>query len=488
MQRGSAGQQYGMILDDFFEDVPNNRLLLLHHFLGLLDGGDVAGLFEPVINERLEQLERHLLWQAALVELEFRADHDDGTSGVIYALAEQVLPEAALLALQRVGKRLQRAVVGATQHSATAAIVEERVDCFLQHALFVSYDDFGRVQVHQLLQPAVAVDDAAVEIVQIGGGKAAAIEWNQRAKLRWNHRNDIKDHPARLVSAAAEGFDHFQTLRVLESLLQRALVLHLLAQFNRQAVGVDAFEQFLDGLCAHHRLEAGGTVLLIEFAELGFVLDDFALFYWSVAGLDNHIGLEVKDGFKIAQRDIEQVADAAGQSFEEPHVRTGRSQLDMSQAFAANFRERDFHAALVADHAAVLHALVLAAQTLPVGYRTKDAGAEQAVPLRLEGAVVNGLRLGDFPVRPASDFFRRCQADLDGIEIGDRVLHFERARTKQVVLRFLLSYSSTQYRVPSTKPSLRFLFRGIESCLSTKRSLSNSKFVLALARALFFLG
>src|SRR2546423_12220266 len=112
-------------------------------------------------------------------------------------------------------------------------------------------------------------------------------------------------------------------------------------------------------------------------------------------------------------------------------MRAGRSQLDVSQALTANFRQRNFHAALVADHAAVLHALVLAAEALPIGYRAEDAGAEQAVPLRLEGSVVDSLRFGDFAMRPAPDFFRRRQADADCIEIRNRVLHFERARTKQ---------------------------------------------------------
>ena len=58
----------------------------------------------------------------------------------------------------------------------------------------------------------------------------------------------------------------------------------------------------------------------------------------------------------------------------------------------------DFDAALVADHAAVLHALVFAAETLPVGDRTEDLRAEQAVALRFEGAVVDRLRLLDLSV------------------------------------------------------------------------------------------
>jgi hypothetical protein len=168
------------------------------------------------------------------------------------------------------------------------------------------------VQVHQLLQPVVAVDDAAVKIVQIGSGEAAAIEWNQRTQLRRNDRDDIEDHPAGLVAALAEGLNHFQALGILEPLLQRALVLHLLAQLDRQTIGVDALEKLLNSLGAHHGLEARGTILLVELAELGFVLDDLALFYRSVAGLDHHIGLEVKNGLEVAQGNIEQVSDAAG--------------------------------------------------------------------------------------------------------------------------------------------------------------------------------
>src|ERR1035438_1704558 len=129
----------------------------------------------------------------------------------------------------------------------------------------------------------------------------------------------------------------------------------------------------------------------------------------------------------------------------------------MSQAFAANLAERDFHAALVADHSAMLHALVFAAQAFPVSYRTKDAGTEQTVALRLEGAVVDGLRLGDFAMRPAPDFLRRREADLDGIEIGDRVLHFERARTKQGVPPLPALKDNSQSSVASCQ---FFVFRG----------------------------
>src|SRR5579872_869901 len=105
----------------------------------------------------------------------------------------------------------------------------------------------------------------------------------------------------------------------------------------------------------------------------------------------------------------------------------------MTQALAAHLRQCDFDAALVADHAPVLHALVLAAQALPVSYRPENPGAEKTVTLRLKGAVVDRLGFGDFAVGPAADFFRRGQADANGIEFGDRVSEIKWARTIQGV-------------------------------------------------------
>src|ERR1700685_2754325 len=63
-----------------------------------------------------------------------------------------VRAEAALLAREQVGERLQRALVGAGEDAAAAAVVEQRVDRLLQHALFVADDDVGRAQFHQPLQ------------------------------------------------------------------------------------------------------------------------------------------------------------------------------------------------------------------------------------------------------------------------------------------------------------------------------------------------
>jgi hypothetical protein len=98
-------------------------------------------------------------------------------------------------------------------------------------------------------------------------------------------------------------------------------------------------------------------------------------------------------------------------------VGAGRGQVDVAHALATHLGLRDFNAALLADHAAVLQALVLAAQALVVLDRAKDLGAEQAVALGLERAVVDGLGLLHLAERPRTDLLGRGQADLDGIEM-----------------------------------------------------------------------
>src|SRR5258707_13843612 len=100
-----------MTLDDFLEDVPNRWILLLDEFFRLLDGGAMPALFQPMIDEWLEQFERHLLRQTALVQLQFRTHHDHRAARIIHALSEQILAETSQLGLQRIGERLERTVV-----------------------------------------------------------------------------------------------------------------------------------------------------------------------------------------------------------------------------------------------------------------------------------------------------------------------------------------------------------------------------------------
>ena len=104
VERRRAVQQNRMLVDDLLEHVPDLRDHRVDHLLGRLDVLSVLALDELGHDERLEQLERHELRQTALVQAQRRAGHDDRTAGVVDALAEQVLAEPTLLALEHVAQ------------------------------------------------------------------------------------------------------------------------------------------------------------------------------------------------------------------------------------------------------------------------------------------------------------------------------------------------------------------------------------------------
>ena len=62
------------------------------------------------------------------------------------------------------------------------------VDGLLQHALLVVDDDLGRAEVEEALQPVVAVDHPAVEVVEVGRGEPATVELHHRAQVGRDHR------------------------------------------------------------------------------------------------------------------------------------------------------------------------------------------------------------------------------------------------------------------------------------------------------------
>ena len=95
-----------------------------------------------------------------------------------------------------------------------------------------------------------------------------------------------------------------------------------------------------------------------------------------------------------------------GSPLKEPDVRTRAGQIDMAQTFASHFRLGNFNAALVADHAAVLHAFVFSAETFPISDWTKNARAEKSIAFGFEGAVVDRFWLGHLTMRPLPDLFR----------------------------------------------------------------------------------
>src|SRR5687767_5145651 len=359
-------------------------------------------------DERLEELERHRLRKTALVQLELRADDDHRTARIIDALAEQVLTEPALLALQHVGQRLQRTLAAAANCLRATAIVEQCVHGFLKHALFVAQNYFRRAVRDELHQPVVAVDDSTIEIVEVGRREAAAVEGNERPKIRRNYRYHVHDHPLRLVAGVAlvariaERVHNLKALQHLLLAMLRAFVHQTRAQIVGNLVDVDALEKL-----AHRRgsdVGVEGVIALVPCLrfqlEIPILVEQLVLGYFLLARLDDDVVRVVDDLLEVAEREVHEVPHGTRKSLEEPDVGDGYGELDVAHALAPNASKSHLDAAAIADHTAITDALVFAAVAFPVLYRTEDPLAEEAVLLRLERAVVDRLGLEHLAPRP----------------------------------------------------------------------------------------
>ena len=415
VERRCAVEHDRVVFDDDFECVPDLGALLVDHFLGGLDVVGNAILDELFHDERAEELDGHFLRHAALIELQVRANDDNASAGVVHTLAEQVLTEAALLALEHIRQGLERAGVGAGDGAAAAAVIDQGVNRFLQHTLLIADDDVRRVELHEALEAVVAVDDAAIQVVEVGRGETAAVELDHGADLRRDDRQDINDHPLRAVAAAVEGLDDLQTLDDL-CLLLTAGFLKLGAQLLGKLGAVDLLQELFDGLGAHAGLEI--VLILLAHIAVLFFGQDLAALQRCHAGIGNDIRAEIQHLFQNARGQIKDQAHARRDALEVPDVAHGRGQLDVAHALAADLCARDFHAAAVADLALVADLLILAAVALPVLRGSKNALAEQAVTLGLERAVVDGLGLFHFAGGPGKDHFRGGNADLNCIKRG----------------------------------------------------------------------
>ena len=253
-------EQHESVGDDLLEHVPHEGLATVDGTLGGLDVLGASSLDKTLHDERLEQLERHGLGQAALVQLELGVDDDDRTAGVVDALAEQVLTEAALLALERLCERLERTTTTTRDGTTATAVVEQGVHGLLKHALLIVHDDGRGVEVEQTLEAVVAVDDATVQVVEVGSSEATTVELHHGAQVGRNDRHDVEDHVGRRGAALEEGVDNLEALDGLGALLALAL-LHDDAKLLSELVEVHAVEKVADGLGAHAALEVHGVVL-----------------------------------------------------------------------------------------------------------------------------------------------------------------------------------------------------------------------------------
>src|SRR6185437_6949991 len=160
----------------------------------------------------------------------------------------------------------------------------------------------------------------------------------------------------------------------------------------------------LNGLALHHHFGLERRELVV--AHL-------------VVDRGDDVGGEVDDLLEILRRQIEQIPQPRRHALEVPDVRDGRGQLDVAHPLATHLGAGHLDATALTDDALEADALVLAAVALPVASRSEDLLAEQAVLLRLQRAVVNGLRLLDLAEGPLTDVVSGGKADAELIEEVD---------------------------------------------------------------------
>src|SRR5262249_37937859 len=133
----------------------------------------------------------------------------------------------------------------------------------------------------------------------------------------------------------------------------------------------------------------------------------------------DHVRGEVDDLFQVLGRQVEQVAETAGNALEIPDMRNGSGELDVAHPLTPDLRPRDLDPAPLADDPLEADPLVLTAIALPVPGGPEDLLAEEPVLLGLEGPVVDGLRLLDLTMRPLSDVVRGGKANAQVVEEVD---------------------------------------------------------------------
>ena len=305
-------QHHRVFTYHFIQNIPNFRTFFFHQFLSLLHSGRQAFGLQPAVNERLEQLERHLLGQATLMQFQLRARHNHRTTREVDAFAQKVLTEAALLAFQHVRQRFQWTFVLSSDHPATTAIVKQCIDRFLQHTLFVAHDDIWRTQFDKTLQTIITVDHPTIKIVQVRRCKATTIQGHQGTQFWWNHRDHGQDHPFWTVARFDKTFNNLQTFYDFFRLQFTCRFGEINTQLLSFTLKINQRQHFADRFSADVGSEGIHAVNVLRIEEF-LLVHQLAIGQVSQARLDDDVVFKVQNPLKITQSHIQHQADTRWQ-------------------------------------------------------------------------------------------------------------------------------------------------------------------------------
>ena len=169
------------------------------------------------------------------------------------------------------------------------------------------------MQFQQTFQTVVTVDNAAVQIVQIGSGKTTSIQWNQRTQIRRQYRQHVHNHPFQLHTGTMEGFQHFQTLGNFFDFGIRTGRFQLLTQNFDLAGNIQGAQQFTNTFCTHFGIKV--VAVFVQFVVVIVFSQQLAALQRSHAGIGYHECFKVQYAFDITQRHVQYHTQAGRQGF-----------------------------------------------------------------------------------------------------------------------------------------------------------------------------
>ena len=205
-------------------------------------------------------------------------------------------------------------------------------------------------------------------------------------------------------------------LRICLLLVSVMAVLQFLDAFDE----VHAGQRIAHGFGAHFGDKRLRAVGFARFAVFVFV-EQLMGFERRIARVNDQVIFIIDDALQMAGGHVQRQPDAGGHALEKPDMANGHGQFDMAHALAAHAGEGHFHAATIADDAAVFDALEFAAGAFPVFDRAENAFAEQAAFFGLERAVIDGFGVFYFAFAPGTDGIRGGNSDSDIIYLVNLV-------------------------------------------------------------------
>src|SRR5262245_61538698 len=145
------------------------------------------------------------------MQFQARATDDNRPGRVIDSLAQEVLPEASLFALDHLGQRPQRPARDSLDRGVAVLVVEQGIYETLQPALFLAQDHFGSLTSGPFANALVGLEDLLIEVIEVTGN--AHPRGRQPANRTQVGRQDwqaLQDHPLRPIATAAKGLNDLQ--------------------------------------------------------------------------------------------------------------------------------------------------------------------------------------------------------------------------------------------------------------------------------------